>query len=130
MKKENNKPRKNKKSMNVLTLILIMILIVGIAVVTSLYFINKDKEENKEVAYTELLSDIENGLVEEIEMTTGSATLKVHNSLDFPFVPLFFLSCNSDFFDFSKLQLLSLNSKFPIAAGFARRCYRGGTPPL
>ena len=73
MKKENNKPRKNKKSMNVLTLILIMILIVGIAVVTSLYFINKDKEENKEVAYTELLSDIENGLVEEIEMTTGSA---------------------------------------------------------
>ena len=77
MKKENNKPRKNKKSMNVLTLILIMILIVGIAVVTSLYFINKDKEENKEVAYTELLSDIENGLVEEIEMTTGSATLKV-----------------------------------------------------
>ena len=45
---------------------------------------------------------------------------EMHNSLDFPFVPLFFPSRNSEFFDFSKLQLLSLNSKFPIAAGFAR----------
>ena len=77
-KKKNNE--KNKKSLNALYYIIlsivIMVLIVGIAYV---YFNNqnKDKDKENEVAYTQLIKDIEDEKIEEIEITTGSSTAKV-----------------------------------------------------
>ncbi len=74
MKKNNNKPKKNK---NNLLFLVVAILILVLAVITSLYFIMQNKDDKEEKAYTELLRDIEEGTVEEIEMTVGSTSLKV-----------------------------------------------------
>lgn len=76
MKKEKGKPRQNKSNNN-LIVILSIIVIILIAFAACLYILNQNKNEEKDVAYTEFLTDIENGFIEEIEMTVGSTTLDV-----------------------------------------------------
>ena len=75
MKKENNKPRQNKK--NNLLMLLIILIIAVVSTCALIYFLKTNKNEDRDVAYTEFLQDIENGLVEKIEMTVGSTSLKV-----------------------------------------------------
>ena len=73
-KQKNNDTNKNKQYL-ILGIILVLILITLILV----YFIltNKTQENDKELAYTELIQEINDGNVEKIEMTVGSTTVKV-----------------------------------------------------
>ncbi len=72
-RKDNNK-KKNKNLMFILALILLVVLIAGLG----FYLVkNKDKEDEKTVAYTDLIKELSYGNIEKIEMTTGSTTLKV-----------------------------------------------------
>lgn len=76
MKKQNKgKGQNNKKRSSILLTVLGIITIIAVAF--CVYLMNQNKEEHKNVAYTQLLEDIENGMVENIEMTVGSTTLKV-----------------------------------------------------
>lgn len=60
--------------MFILALILLVVLIAGLG----FYLVkNKDKEDEKTVAYTDLIKELSYGNIEKIEMTTGSTTLKV-----------------------------------------------------
>ena len=73
LKKDNNK-KKNKNLILILVLILLVVLIAGLG----FYLVkNKDKEDEKTVAYTDLIKELSYGNIEKIEMTTGSTTLKV-----------------------------------------------------
>ena len=70
------------KSKKLLKILLNAIIILLILLVTSIaiYFIYKNEGANSEentLTYTELVNEIKAGTVEKIEMTTGSATLKV-----------------------------------------------------
>ncbi len=76
---ENNKPKKqknNKKKIVILTIILLLIL--G-ALIFEIIYLNRNNKDNdeKELTYTELIQEISNRNVEKVEMTTGSATVKV-----------------------------------------------------
>ena len=76
-KKKNNK-KKDKKSLNAIYYsILAVVIIALIAGIVYVYFNNQNKNEDKEVAYTQLIKDIEEEKIEEIEITTGSTTAKV-----------------------------------------------------
>ena len=71
---------KSNKMLKTLLNIIVTILVLVIAVVAA-YFIYKNVKENDsedtKLAYTDLVKEIQAGNVEKIEMTTGSATLKV-----------------------------------------------------
>ena len=56
-------------------LILIVICLAGTFAIY--YFSSKNKNEEKELAYTELINSINEDKIEKIEMTTGSNTVKV-----------------------------------------------------
>ncbi len=71
--RKNNKPNKN----NLYTIILCIFIIIAVALVASVYFMNQNDEEKENVAYTQLIKDIDEEKVEKIEMTVGSTTLKV-----------------------------------------------------
>ena len=84
-KKENKKKdarKENKKNSNknssgiyyLLTAILTIILVGGIVFA---YFYLENKNEEKEVAYTQLIKDIEEDKIEKVEMTSESTTAKV-----------------------------------------------------
>ena len=83
-KKENKKKdtrkgkQNNKKNSNtmyyVLTAILTLVLIGGLIFV---YFYSENANKEKEVAYTQLIKDIEEEKIEKVEMTSGSSTAKV-----------------------------------------------------
>ena len=75
MKKDKNN-KKNEKNNNMYILILCVVLIVA-ALLTTIYFIQNNNKKDDEIAYTQFLKDIDEGKVEKIEMTVGSATLKV-----------------------------------------------------
>ena len=74
--KEKNNKKENKK---LLLSIITLILIIGIIVIFTIFFINKNKnvEEEKELAYTDLIKEISYGNIEKVEMTTGGTTVKV-----------------------------------------------------
>ena len=78
-KKENNeKNKKNKKSKDTLYYTIIAVVaVILLAVVIGVYLYNSNKNEDKEVAYTQLIKDIEEEKIEEIEITAGSSTAKV-----------------------------------------------------
>ena len=72
---DNKKDRnKNKILLSVLTIILIAIL----AIISYFLIFNKDtQQEEKELAYTELIKKVTDGEIEKIEMTVGSTSVKV-----------------------------------------------------
>ena len=72
---DNNKKEKTKKIL--VGLIVILAIITLSAILLAVYIKGNDKEDEKELAYTELIKEISNKNVEEIEMTVGSTTVKV-----------------------------------------------------
>ena len=70
-----NKPKQNKKT-SIYFIIAGIILI--IAIVAGIFWMNskKDKEE-KTISYTDLIKQIDDGVIEKVEMTVGSTTIKV-----------------------------------------------------
>ena len=79
-KKENDKDNKKeyKKNKNATYLIIgIAVLCVVLIATTAYLLITKDKEKNKELSYTDLIQKIDDGTVEEVEMTVGSTSIKV-----------------------------------------------------
>ena len=76
--KNNNKQRpKGNKTNTKLIVFLVFILVLVIIGAAYIIISNQNKEEKDKISYTQLLSDIEDGLIENIEMTVGSTTLKV-----------------------------------------------------
>ena len=71
---------KPNKMLKTLLNIIVTILILAISVIAAYFLYKNIKENNSEdtkLAYTDLVKEIQAGNVEKIEMTTGSATLKV-----------------------------------------------------
>lgn len=79
MKKE-EKPRgkKQKDNENLKTIILVILLIACLAGSFAIYYFStKDGKDETELAYTELITSINEGKIEKIEMSTGSNTINV-----------------------------------------------------
>jgi len=77
-KKKNNEKNKNKKSLNALYYAILAIVIIAlIAGIVYVYLNNKNKNNDKEVSYTQLIKDIDEEKIEKIEMTLGSNQAKV-----------------------------------------------------
>ena len=79
MKKDNHKPKENKqkKSETIKTIVLITILMLCLLSSIFIFYLTNKENEEKELAYTELITAINDGEIEKIEMTTGSTTIKV-----------------------------------------------------
>ena len=78
--KKNEKPNKNSKENDLLKNIIISILIIiCLIAVVAMYYANNNKEKNKEkeLDYTEFITEINNGGIEKIKMTTGSNSITV-----------------------------------------------------
>ena len=74
--KQKNKKKKNDKILISVLSTLAIILVIG--VLTIYYYTTAgDKKDEKTLAYTELLNEINNNNVEKIEMTVGSTSVKV-----------------------------------------------------
>ena len=73
MSKNNKKPNKN----NIYIIVLCIFLIVAVALVIALYFMNQNSDKKENIPYTQLIKDIEEDKIEKIEMTVGSTTLKL-----------------------------------------------------
>ena len=78
--KKNNNENKNKKDNKAIIisagiLVALIIILSGVAI----YFLtnDKDKKDDKTLAYTDLIKEISNGNIEKIEMTVGSTSIKV-----------------------------------------------------
>lgn len=76
-KKENQKDKKKKNAGNSFYILASIVLVVLIGFAIFGYFGLEKKNKENEVAYTQLIKDIENEKIEEIEMTAGSTTAKV-----------------------------------------------------
>ncbi len=73
-----DKDKSKKLLKNLLNTIIILLILLGTSI--AIYFIYKNEGANSEentLTYTDLVNEIKAGTVEKIEMTTGSATLKV-----------------------------------------------------
>ena len=75
-KKEEKKQKEKKKLLYLYTITGILIILLVIAGIYA-YKYNKNQEELTSLPYTELIKDISDDLVERIEMTKGSTTVKV-----------------------------------------------------
>ena len=77
--KKNQKQNDNnsKKNETIKTIILTIILIACLISSIFIFYLTNKENEEKEIAYTELLTAINEGEVEKIEMTSGSATITV-----------------------------------------------------
>ena len=73
-KPNNNKQKQNKPLIICLVIILTITLIVSVIIINKL---QKDKEDERELPYTELIKEITSGNIEKVEMTTGSTSVKV-----------------------------------------------------
>lgn len=71
-----NKDENNKKQKYYIILGTVILLIL-VSILGMFLYNNKDKNKEKEIAYTELIKEINDGNIEKIEMTTGSTTIKV-----------------------------------------------------
>ena len=74
MDKDKQKEKKNELIKTIIVSILIIVCLTGATVFY--YLTAKEKSEEKELAFTELLTSIKEGKVEKLEMTQGSATVK------------------------------------------------------
>ena len=76
--KEKPNRKKQKNNENLKTIILLILIVICLAGTFAIYyFSSKNKNEEKELAYTELINSINEDKIEKIEMTTGSNTVKV-----------------------------------------------------
>ena len=73
--KQKNNEQNKKKQYLLAGILMVLVIVIAVAV----YFITADgdKEDEKELAYTELIQELNDGNVEKIEMTVGSTTIKV-----------------------------------------------------
>jgi ATP-dependent Zn protease len=71
---QNKKPNGNNKLYYIALAILIIISIASILLIN---FINNKPKEDNNLAYTELIKEIDNKSIEKIEMTVGSTEIKV-----------------------------------------------------
>ena len=72
--KQKNSNKKSNVMYYIVTTILTILLIGGMVFA---YFYSENKNKEKEVAYTQLIKDIEEEKIEKVEMTSGSNTAKV-----------------------------------------------------
>ena len=80
MKKDNGKSKENSNKKQVIrNMIMSAILLACIIALSIMLFLNNKKDETneKELAYTELITSINENKIEKIEMTTGSNSVKV-----------------------------------------------------
>ena len=76
MKRDGKQKGKNNELLK--TILLIVLVLLCIAGAFAVYYFNtKEEKDEKELAYTELITSINEGKIEKIEMTTGSGTIKV-----------------------------------------------------
>ena len=73
--KQKNNKQNNKKQYILLAVLVLLMIVLAIMI----YFIstNNEEKDEKEISYTELIDEINEGNVEKIEMTVGSTTVKV-----------------------------------------------------
>lgn len=78
MDESNKKPKDDKKKISVWQIILLIILI-ALVVIGSIFIAKqyKVKNEEKELAYTNLIEDINSDKIEKIKMTTGSNSITI-----------------------------------------------------
>ncbi len=80
-RKEKKEPKENKQNSKdnnvgyIILMVIVLIILVGVTIYGYFYLEKRNKEN--EVAFTELITQIENDEIEEIEMTTGSNTAKI-----------------------------------------------------
>ena len=74
---ENQKNKEQKKQKQYILFGFLIALVIVLAFLTYFLLTNEDKEDEKELPYTELIQEINAGNVETIEMTVGSTTVKV-----------------------------------------------------
>ena len=70
------KKDKNSKKQKYYIAIGILILILAVSILGLLFMNQNNKTEEKELAYTNLIKEINDGNIEKIEMTVGSTTVK------------------------------------------------------
>ena len=74
-KKDNKNNKRNSNTTYYILTILISVILIGALVFG--YFYSENKNEEKEIAYTQLIKDIEQEKIEKVEMTSGSNTAKI-----------------------------------------------------
>ncbi len=75
MSKNKQDKQNNKKIwLSLIGLVILVVLLVGLTIVM---FNNKEDEDEKTLAYTDLIKELSYGNIEKIEMTVGSTTVKV-----------------------------------------------------
>ena len=75
-KPKNNKDKKKQERNELIkTIILVILIVVCLAGSAALLYLDDKKNEENELAYTELIQSINEGKIEKIEMTSGSATV-------------------------------------------------------
>ena len=76
MDKQNNQDKKKEKKLQYTAIAIAIILVIAVACVALLNITEKQKED-KEIAYTDLIKEIDEGTIEKVEMTVGSTSVKV-----------------------------------------------------
>lgn len=74
---DKNGSDKNKNNTLKLIIGLLIVLVIAVAIFAIYMINNKNQDENKNIAYTDLIKEINEETVEKIEMTVGSTTAKV-----------------------------------------------------
>ena len=77
MAKKKEKEHNNKKGNNIYYTLITILTFIIIGALAFTYFYTENKNKEKEVAYTDVIMQIEEEKIEEIEMTAGSTTAKI-----------------------------------------------------
>ena len=77
MAKKKEKEHNNKKGNNTYYTLITILTFIIIGALAFTYFYTENKNKEKEVAYTDVIMQIEEERIEEIEMTAGSTTAKI-----------------------------------------------------
>ncbi len=75
--KNNNKNNEKNSKKQYILLSALVILMIILVIITYFMVVNENKVNEKELAYTELIKEMNEGNVEKVEMTVGSTTVKV-----------------------------------------------------
>ena len=78
MKKENNSKNNEKSKRKILILSIVIIVLITLISLLGFFIVqNKKNEDEKTLAYTDLIKELSYGNIEKIEMTTGSTTITI-----------------------------------------------------